>query len=93
MELNFLSPRERRAVRNVDAIRRRKLVLDLAEAHGNAAKACRRLGVPRSSFYRWRKRYEQHGVAGLVNRRSGPNDHPRSTPPEVVEKIVHLRSK
>ena len=93
MGLDFLSVSERRAVRNVDAFRRRQLVLELAKAHGNAAWACRHLDVPKSSFYRWKKRYEEQGTKGLINRRSGPHDPPRSTPPEVVEKITHLRSK
>jgi hypothetical protein len=45
MGLDFFSAEERRAVKAVDAFRRRKLVLDLAEARGNTAKAYRSLDV------------------------------------------------
>ncbi len=35
----------------------------------------------------------QRGVAGLVNARSVPHRHPNKTPPEIAEKVLHLRRK
>ena len=46
-------------------IRRKKRILDHAVESGNVAKTCRYFGVPRSSFYRWRNVYLEHGEEGL----------------------------
>ncbi len=42
-------------------IRRKRRVLEHAVENGNVAKTCRYFGVPRSSFYRWRNAYQEHG--------------------------------
>jgi len=87
-----LSTKERRAVDAVLKARDRWRVIEYAEGVGNVCKACRAFEVPRSSFYRWRERYCKHGLDGLIDRSSGPKG-PRATPPETIEKIVHLRTK
>ena len=93
MDAGGLTAGERRAVRNALDVRRRRRVLEYAKALGNVSEACRELGIPRRTFYRWRKRIEHEGEGGLMNRQPGPKNHPWSTPPEVVEKIIHLRTK
>lgn len=40
-----------------------------AQALGNVSQACRELGISRSLFYRWRKRYLAYGPDGLHPRR------------------------
>ena len=73
---------------------RRKLrILQHAERIGDVSKTCRYFGVGRASFYRWRQAYLRHGELGLANKRSTPHSHPNKTPPEVVDKVLHLRSK
>jgi transposase InsO family protein len=72
-------------------IKRKKQVIEYAEAHGNVRLACRHFGVARSTFYLWRERFRDQGEEGLKSRRRGSHEHPRKTPPEVVEKILHLR--
>ncbi|EOD64368.1 integrase [Amycolatopsis vancoresmycina DSM 44592] len=42
-------------------------------------------------LYRWKRRYEDKGLAGLKDRSSAPLHCPTITTPEVVEKIVQLR--
>jgi transposase InsO family protein len=44
--------------------------LTLAREKRNVAAVCRELGVSRSLFYRWRKRYEAYGPDGLHPRRT-----------------------
>ena len=51
-------------------IRRKKRILDHAVESGNVAKTCRYFGVPRSSFYRWRNAYQEHGEEGLRSKKS-----------------------
>jgi len=41
-------------------------VMSRAQELGNVSRACREVGISRSLFYRWRKRY------GVLGRRSGP---------------------
>ena len=68
------------------------VVLDYAK-HAGVTKACREFEVPRSSFYRWKARFEEEGPSGLYPRKSSPKNHPRRTPAEVVEKILHIREE
>jgi transposase len=72
-------------------IRLKLTVLEYAEYFG-ATKACREFYVPRSSFYRWKQTYEHEGRAGLYRKKPIAYSHPRKTAPEVVEKILELRS-
>jgi transposase InsO family protein len=56
-------------------------------------KACREFNVPRSSFYRWKQKYEKAGQSGLYRERPIAYRHPSRTPPEVIEKILELRAE
>jgi len=66
-------------------------VLQEAEATGNVSRTCRRYGISREIFYRWRRRYQAQGMAGLRDRSCAPHHSPKATPPEIVEKILYLR--
>jgi transposase InsO family protein len=70
---------------------RKKGVLEHADRIGNVRKACRYFGVSKYSFYLWKKAYEVYGEEGLVNRKPCPVNPKLRTPPEVVEKVLHLR--
>jgi len=72
-------------------IRRRRPVLEYAKQIGNARKACRFFGVSRASFYRWRRAFERDGAAGLIAKRPVARHHPKTTGPEIVEQVLHLR--
>jgi transposase InsO family protein len=73
------------------SIRLKLTVLEYAKYFG-ATEACREFNVPRSSFYRWKQTYEHEGRAGLARKKPIAYHHPRKTAPEVVEKILELRS-
>lgn len=68
------------------------VVIELAKELG-VTKVCKEYNVPRSTFYRWKKRYEQEGRSGLYKKKPIPHSHPRKTPVEVIEKIVELRKE
>ncbi len=55
------------------------------------SRTCRYFGISRTAFYRWKRRYEEHGEAGLADRGKQPHRHPNDTPKEVVSKILYLR--
>ena len=54
-------------------------------------KTCRYFGVARSGFYVWKKAYETNGDEGLVNQKPCPSNPRLRTPPDIVEKVLHLR--
>ncbi len=72
-------------------IRRKKRVLEHAARIGNVRKACRYFGVARSGFYVWKNAYETQGDEGLINQKPCPYNPRLRTPPEIVEKVLHLR--
>ena len=48
----------------------------------------RELGVPRSTFYGWYRRYKERGAAGLLDRHSGPGFCWNRIPGPVREQVV-----
>jgi transposase InsO family protein len=63
-------------------------LLEFAEALGNVTEACRKMGVSRSQFYEYKKRFETLGIEGLKDLPPIHKTHPQTTPPEVVEQIL-----
>ena len=47
---------------------KRLRVLEYAQKTGNVRKACRYFGIGRSSFYRWKRAFDQEGESGLANK-------------------------
>jgi len=66
-------------------------VLQQAAHEQNVARVCRRFGISRKSFYKWKRRHAEHGDAGLCDRPRTPQRSPRATAREVVSKILYLR--
>ena len=62
-------------------------VMQRAEAVGNVSEVCRELGISRTLFYRWRKRFERYGVDGVHPRRPGAR---RGLPVQVPAEIERL---
>jgi transposase InsO family protein len=57
------------------------------------ARTCRHFGISRTVFYRWKRRFDEYGEAGLADRARTPHRSPRATPPAVVSKILYLRQQ
>jgi len=66
-------------------------MLRAAGEEGNVARVCRRFGISRKSFYKWKRRHAEHGDAGLGDRPRAPHRSPRATARDVVSKILYLR--
>lgn len=61
----------------------RRRVLQQAVAAGNVARICRRFGVSRKSFYKWKKRHAEHGDSAIgrvdvIASRANHNEAPAS---------------
>lgn len=70
--------------------RKRLSVLQLAESLGNVSEACRRGDMDRTSFYAWKKRFEEHGLEGLKDLPPIHLTHPQTTSPENEQKVIEL---
>jgi transposase InsO family protein len=57
----------------------------------NVARVCRRFGISRKSFYKWKRRHAEHGDGGLCDRPRTPRRSPRAVAPDIVSKILYLR--
>jgi transposase-like protein len=68
-------------------------VLQLAETLGNISSACKRMGMDRTSFYEWKRRFQTHGLAGLKDLPPVHKSHPQTTPEESVQAILELAMK
>jgi hypothetical protein len=65
-------------------------ILKHAEATGHVGRTCRYFGIGRASFHRWKAALEKYGEAGLIRRKPIPKNPKNGTPPEIVEKVLHL---
>lgn len=72
-------------------IRPKLTILEYAK-HVGVTKACREFNIPRSIFYRWKQKHDKEGRSGLYRKKPVAYRHPRKTSPEVVEKILELRT-
>jgi len=60
------------------------------ESHLSARRTLAKLGIPRTTFYRWYDRYLQRGEAGLADQSPKPNHVWNRVPAEVKRKVVDL---
>jgi transposase len=70
---------------------RSKLLAYASETSRNVARTCRHFGISRQAFYKWKKRFDEHGEAGLCDRSRAPHHSPKATSPEVISKMLYLR--
>jgi len=72
-------------------LRKKILVLEYARIFGSNKKAYQALGIPKSTFYDWKKINKMYGEEGLKHKSPIARSHPRSLSQEVVDKILELR--
>ena len=63
------------------------------ESHLSARQTLAKLGIPRTTFYRWYDRYLQRGEAGLQDRSPKPKHVWNRIPDEVRHKVIQLALK
>ncbi|MGH1460377.1 MAG: IS3 family transposase [Paracoccaceae bacterium] len=63
------------------------------ESHLSARQTLAKLGIPRTTFYRWYDRYLQRGEAGLRDRSPKPKHVWNRVPDEVKRKVVDFALK
>src|SRR5512141_1145280 len=68
-------------------------VLNVVEDRGSVSARCAELDVSRDTFYRYRRRFRERGLEGLLDDSSRPRSCPSRTPQPVVELIVAKRAE
>src|SRR5437764_4415850 len=63
-------------------------VMHRAQVLGNVSAVCREVGISRTLFYRWRKRFERYGVDGMHPRRQRARRGRPVQVPAEVERLV-----
>jgi transposase InsO family protein len=72
-------------------VRLKLIALEYAN-HLAVTKACREFNLPRSTFYCWKQKYDKEGRSGVYGKESVAHNYPRKTSPEVIEKILEIRT-
>jgi transposase len=67
-------------------------VLEVLVSRVPVTEVAERYGVSRKSVHAWLRRYEQSGLAGLVDRSHRPRSQPRRVPAAVEAAICRLRT-
>ncbi len=63
------------------------------DPRGNFARLCERFGISRAKGYKWLRRYEELGAAGLEDQQPVALTCPHRTPAMVIDRIVELRKE
>jgi transposase InsO family protein len=70
-----------------------RFIAACVESDDTFAEICRRYGVSRPTGYKWIKRYEERGPAGLLDQPPVAYVHRLQTPADLVDAIVQLRKQ
>jgi transposase len=54
---------------------------------------CAAFGIPRNSYYNWKKKYQEEGEVGLRRKKPIAKNHPNQIPRDVIDKILELRKE
>ena len=68
-------------------------VLTYATEYGNNSIAYKFYGVKKSTFYKWKKAYDEHGEDGLLRKKPIPGNFPNQIKQEIVDKVLELRKE
>ena len=71
----------------------RRLLVTRIESGDSVRAAAEAVGVSRSTAYKWLRRWQEEGEAGLADRSSAPHRIPHKTPERLVRRIEALRRK
>jgi len=79
------------AVKDEINLRRKLFILKFIRTCKNVKQECIEFGIPRSSYYNWKKKFEEGGREGLIRKKPIPYSHPNQLSQDIVDKILELR--
>ena len=72
---------------------RKEFIEEWKQSVDGFAELCRKYGISRQTGYKWVKRFQTEGEAGLEEHSRAPHDSPQAMSPEVVGRVVELRQQ
>lgn len=73
------------------SLQKKLVVLKYAKEFKSVTKALLEFKIPKSTYYLWKKSFEENGEMGLFRKHPVAYNHPNKIKEEVVEKILSLR--
>ena len=70
---------------------RMRFMVAVEKGEESFAAICRRFDVSRRIGYKWLARFEEEGVAGLLDHSRAPLHHPQAIAPKVAERCLEVR--
>jgi len=59
----------------------------------NLSQLCKEFGISRKTGYKWLRRFQEEGLAGLADRSRRPKHMPAKTPGETEQAVLKIRDK
>lgn len=72
-------------------IQKRDFIRQVADSEATFAEICADTGISRKTGYKWLRRYEEEGLAGLEERSRAPHSLPWAIPAPVQELLLNTR--
>jgi len=72
---------------------RQEFVLKVLAQEESMIALCRQFGISRKTGYKWLRRFEKRGVAGLADGSKKPHTSPLKTSMAMVEQVIRLRTQ
>jgi putative transposase len=70
---------------------RMRFMIAVEQREESFAAVCRQFGVSRKTGYKWLARYEEAGVAGLIDRSRAPLHHPQAMSAAIAKRCLKVR--
>jgi putative transposase len=70
---------------------RARFVLAVEAGEEPVSAVCRRFGISRDKGYKWLRRWQAEGAAGLADRSRAPRSHPQAVADQLLEACLALR--
>src|SRR5260370_38053744 len=68
-----------------------EFVVAVSRDEKNFKQLCEEFGIARPTGYRWWRRYQEQGVAGIEERSRRPHHNPGRTPTDLEQRVVEMR--
>ncbi len=90
--MNIEQKIEKKARELIQVKNRLLIIKHISKSRHSVKFECKEYGIPRSSYYEWKKRYELEGEKGLKRKKPIAHNHPKKIPENVVDKVIDLRT-
>ena len=82
---------ENRAKDIIAARNKTYLLKFILKSKNSVLQECSDFGIPRSTFYEWKKKYEKDGEEGLLRKKPVAKNYPGMIQQAVIDKVLELR--